>query len=82
RHKRAVRMLLLHLGLHSADAITAPSLEQFANVLNRIRSNQTMASSSTNFAKTRDAVMVFIRGPQGHEAPIPLAGSVHEHRPI
>ena len=37
RQKRAVSVLLLHLGLHSADAIPAPSLEQFANVLNHIR---------------------------------------------
>ncbi|MFM7980688.1 MAG: hypothetical protein ACKPKO_15350, partial [Candidatus Fonsibacter sp.] len=34
RHKRAVNMLLVHLGLPSGDAIPAPSLEHFAKLLN------------------------------------------------
>ncbi|MFM7984887.1 MAG: hypothetical protein ACKPKO_36760, partial [Candidatus Fonsibacter sp.] len=44
-------MIILQLGLHSEDAIPAPSLAQFANVLNRILWNQTTASSKTTFAK-------------------------------
>ncbi|MFM7984079.1 MAG: hypothetical protein ACKPKO_32615, partial [Candidatus Fonsibacter sp.] len=47
----AVNMLRLLLGLHFKDAIPAPSLEQFANTLNRFRHNQTVAASKSTFAK-------------------------------
>ena len=58
-----LRLLCLTSG--TEDTIAALTVEEFANLLQRIRRNELEAPSTSNREQTHDNVVVCARGPQG-----------------